>query len=139
MDSHVVIHNKVYHQRDGYQPTGIVHHCVRKIKSDQPTHVIERMTVGADWTQIPLGHVDEVGSVIIENLEGSQQRETIPSPAEVDEMASRVIEISLGSPEGDLYVGPCESQVLGGMLHRSVRLRSGNGKILQCKVQVVPK
>ena len=138
MDSHVVIHNKVYHQRDGYQPTGIVHHCVRKIKSDQPTHVIERMTVGADWTQIPLGHVDEVGSVIIENLEGSQQRETIPSPAEVDEMASRVIEISLGSKDAGLYVPPCEVQVLN-VCYPTVRLRSRTGNLLQCKIQVLPK
>lgn len=101
----ITVINTFNYEHRGDQPYSTQNIFVRKVEKEHEPYS-RRVTVKEAWTKLDLGWVppEDVGAVIIDNLEGVVLGPTQPDMEEREEMAKRILEVSYtkNSKEADL-------------------------------------
>ncbi len=106
----LVVHNNMYHQRDGRGPEGLTHRFGRRLASDEAPH-IEKVQLTTEWISLPKGTLTKVGLITLRNIYHFPEMQ--PTEDQKVQLAKRTIEVSLRCPaQNDLLVPPGESQLI---------------------------
>lgn len=125
---YVVVEMVHFQPIDG-QPVSHESRFNRRVDSEEQPYGPRRTRVTDTWTEIDLGWLrgDNVGQLIIQNDEG-KGLQTQPSPEEIRDIKSRVIEVSMGDSGPLFRIPPGESiRLTSPAPELSLRLRCVNG------------
>jgi len=80
-------------------PTGVEARWWRPVASAEQVYQ-RRLMAGPSWQPLDSGWIEQVGMVVVENVEG-HGLQVIPTPEEKAAIAARVVELGLMGDEGD--------------------------------------
>lgn len=91
------------------EPKAVTGAYSRKLSTNEEPYS-RATTVGQEWAELSLGWVEECGMLYLSNEEGKTPHATIPTEAEVAEVQSRILEVSLDGANRFALVLAGESQ-----------------------------
>jgi len=134
MPSRLVISETVYHQNHDADPTSADSCFSRTLASDEQPYS-RRVVIGEAWQPLDCGWVEQASMLVLANQEG-RFVQVIPTQAERDTMAAKIVEVGYGDmaawlvrPGESFRAEPADLKAI------RVRCRSGSAK---CQLTVFP-